>query len=440
MQMRAKLEKFIFYLFIFCVPFQTRIILKTWGESFNEWSTAFLYGTDILLLILFIFWLIRVVQRRSIHKQGWTLVVDNFSLADKIFLVFIGLAAFSISQAGNKFLSFYSWIKLLEMAGLYFYIKSSAGVAFTVKGLIQTVVLSGFFQSIIAVTQIFYQRSLDLKILGESFLRPNFSGVAVVPVLGEKFLRAYGTLPHPNLLAIFLVWTIFLAIFLYLSSHSYQSKVGPWLSISIIYPVSLLALLLTFSRTVIGISFLVSIIYFLIVLRNSSLKKNLYFLRFKIIRLFSISGLVLIVFVTLFTPQVISRLQISLDDQAVQERGFYNSVGMEVITGQAWLGVGMGNFVSWFQNNNRGLSSWVYQPIHNIYLLIASEIGLIGLILFLSFLFLLLNKHWHFFWFPLLFIFLAIGLFDHFFWTLQQGQLIFWMTLGLMAASKNQEK
>src|SRR3989344_6844591 len=109
MQMRAKLEKFIFYLFIFCVPFQTRIILKTWGESFNEWSTAFLYGTDILLLILFIFWLIRVVQRRSIHKQGWTLVVDNFSLADKIFLVFIGFVAFSLNPNPNKIIRFLSW-------------------------------------------------------------------------------------------------------------------------------------------------------------------------------------------------------------------------------------------------------------------------------------------------------------------------------------------
>jgi len=38
--------------------------------------------------------------------------------------------------------------------------------------------------------------------------------------------------------------------------------------------------------------------------------------------------------------------------------------------------------------------------------------------------------------------FLFLGLFDHFFWTLQQGQLMFWLILGLMASysfKRNQE-
>ena len=82
------------------------------------------------------------------------------------------------------------------------------------------------------------------------------------------------------------------------------------------------------------------------------------------------------------------------------------------------------------------LSSWIHQPVHNIYLLIASETGLIGLILFLVFIFQLFRKiiGQEYFLLLIVFSFLFIGLFDHFFWTLQQGQLMFWLTLGIMGA------
>ena len=63
--MRNKLERIIFYIFLLAVPFQTRIILKSWGEGFNEWHSAFLYGTDLLLAVLFALWLARVINTRS---------------------------------------------------------------------------------------------------------------------------------------------------------------------------------------------------------------------------------------------------------------------------------------------------------------------------------------------------------------------------------------
>src|SRR3989344_5785985 len=75
----SKLEKLIFYLFIFCIPFQTRLILAKWpvlrsfseggvllpNVSFNEWTSAFLYLTDLFILPLLVLWLMRIVTKQS---------------------------------------------------------------------------------------------------------------------------------------------------------------------------------------------------------------------------------------------------------------------------------------------------------------------------------------------------------------------------------------
>ncbi|MCI0421606.1 MAG: hypothetical protein L0312_20670, partial [Acidobacteria bacterium] len=107
-------------------------------------------------------------------------------------------------------------------------------------------------------------------------------------------------------------------------------------------------------------------------------------------------------------------------------------------------------FVSWFMFFFPGLSRHLYQPAHNIYLLIYSELGIVGIAAFLFFLGLL-------FWqyrkkgnlkspapdalagagglglAAVLLSFLFIGFFDHFPWTLQQGRLILWGILGAVA-------
>ena len=118
-------------------------------------------------------------------------------------------------------------------------------------------------------------------------------------------------------------------------------------------------------------------------------------------------------------------------------RDFYNQIAFQ---GKPFLGVGLGNFVNWLKEIDPGLASNLYQPVHNIYLLIFSETGILGLTLFLLFLFFLIkNSHYDIMIYhtSLFFIFISLlffGLFDHFLWTLQQGQIIFWLVSGLVAA------
>jgi hypothetical protein len=76
---------------------------------------------------------------------------------------------------------------------------------------------------------------------------------------------------------------------------------------------------------------------------------------------------------------------------AVSDRSFYNNVSRETISKNFILGSGLGAYIfqidGYLEKNNikHELEPWQYQPAHNIYFLIASEIGVIGLVLFLLF-------------------------------------------------------
>ena len=96
--MLRKLENLIFYTFIFSIPFQTRVVLKSWGIGFNEWNAAFLYWTDLLILALLGLWFIKLLLKKSrfvFLKYDWFLIG------------FIAVSAISIINASNPVLGLY---------------------------------------------------------------------------------------------------------------------------------------------------------------------------------------------------------------------------------------------------------------------------------------------------------------------------------------------
>jgi O-antigen ligase len=135
------------------------------------------------------------------------------------------------------------------------------------------------------------------------------------------------------------------------------------------------------------------------------------------------------------------------------DRSFFNIVSRETISQNPLLGSGPGTAVfqiePYLQNNSRSdkIESWQYQPPHNLYLLSASELGIPG---FLIFIYLIIGSikqslkkivsretisSERIFKACILSILsglLFIGFFDHYLWTLQQGQIVFWASIGLL--------
>jgi len=426
-----KAEKIIFYLLIFCLPLQLRHIFYQRSSYFNEWQIVFIYATDFLILALLFFWLLRILNEGQVKiEKDWVEICLGF-------LIFV--AIFSIKVASDKFLAVFSILKLLEFSVLFLYLRNNFLTFFKLSTFWIFFIASSFFQALLGMVQFFTQRSLGFSFLHESPLAPNLDGVAKIIISGEKFIRAYGLLPHPNILAAILAVALFGLIWLFIENNvifwpKQKIKILFWL---IAFLVIFSGLFFTFSRGIIIFgSLLIAFWLIWVFLENKTRRKSIFFCFF----LLGVSSLMLII---CFWPFLAGRYNLSnfLNSQSLSLRSFYNQEAINLFFDKTLSGVGEGNFVTVLAQKNTNLEPWAWQPVHNIYLLIASEIGLLGLLAFLGFLFFTIKSVWHkktergisCLFFVTIFL-LVVGLFDHFLWDLQQGQLLFWMILGILSS------
>ncbi|HRY52266.1 MAG TPA: O-antigen ligase family protein [Candidatus Portnoybacteria bacterium] len=421
-----KIEKALFYFLALAFFWQIRLVWPGASQQFNEWGSFFVYATDIIIVAILILWLARSGKKLSAQN-----IFNGTNIALAVFLFFCAL---SILAGQDKSVAFFRSAKLLEMAGLYFYIRYNFSALYNFKRFWQWFLLGAALQSVVAIAQFLTQKSLGLKIFAESPLAASIDGVAKIVVGGEKIVRAYGLVPHPNILAAILVAAIFGLAWLFLEQKKTRLK-------TVLFSAAFLllgaALFFTFSRSVIIIGgglFLIWLVSFW--WKNKEYRQPIIFI---CIFLFVISCSLLI----LYWPYVASRYGIAAlpGSQSIDLRAFYNQQALKMAWQKPILGVGQGNFTMALRDNI-SLPDWQYQPAHNIYLLAAAENGLGALLAFLVFLFLTVRSVWsskkELLASCLLVVIsclLLISCFDHFLWDLQQGQILFWLMIGLLAST-----
>ncbi|MBI4158181.1 MAG: hypothetical protein HY505_00970 [Candidatus Yanofskybacteria bacterium] len=462
--MKFKLEQFLFYFLFFAIPLQTRKILYSPGWYYNEWQSVSLYFTDLILLALFIFWGFNHIlatqntnhktqitnkSQNTNHKkflnffhlrQGFGgQVISQFLKPDFYLVLFLAAAAVSIKNSSDFYVGAFLWLKLVEFALFYFYLKIYAIRRFGFVGVLYTLIIGGVFQAVIAIGQFLKQGDLGLRWLGESVLGSQMVGIAsFYTSVGDKVIRAYGTTPHSNVLAayLFLAIVAFYFVVFYTKPNKFLVHSGHF--------IMLIGLFASFSRTIIflffanffGRGFLVN---FVKRFREKYLFGN--FFKKKIVPIFLVTVIATVAFMSFYWPEIQSRMTLSSEEEAVQLRVFYNKESLG--GGINLFGIGLGDFTGWLMEQNPNLPSYMYQPVHNIYLLIYSEVGILGLIFFLLFLAGLFYefikktqlrelKHYSFLLVAVSVLF--IGLFDHFLLTIQQGRFIFWLSLALLGA------
>ena len=127
----------------------------------------------------------------------------------------------SIYWARDAYVSLYGVIRIMGGVILYWIIITSkfslnrAGIAFSA---------SAVLQSIIGILQFTFQKTISSKWLGMALQEASVSGTSVVETTTNRFLRAYGSLPHPNILAGFLVIGFIILLGLYLEKGNSFKK------------------------------------------------------------------------------------------------------------------------------------------------------------------------------------------------------------------------
>jgi O-antigen ligase len=433
--------------------------LKEWGTEFNEWNSAFLYLTDLILAAIFFFWAVR--------RNFWFFEFKKWGkpkIIGILIIVFFLISGVSLIKAGNLALGAYQQLKLFEFFILFFYIKNNFGKFINFDFALKILFFSAIFQAILGIGQFTVQEDFGLKILGESPLGPNIDGAAKISASGVKMIRAYGTFPHPNILAVFLIFFLFCFYLAYLIEKESSFKKNIFLMSS--FFIVVFGLFLTFSRVAIISFAFCSLMAFLILF----FKKGFYLVFRKKVLILSAFFLLSVVVCLLFMQkEVYSRFVSNVVDPGINLRFFYNFISISMIKESPFLGIGEGNFV-WSLKDHQGtlraanliykiddqdatvvaykVQPWLYQPVHNIYLFIASENGIFALVVFLLILAIILfpaiciikNNDPVFVLYLLFLIFCVISLTDHFFWTLQQGRLMFWVLAGILASFLQNKK
>tara|TARA_Y100000310_G_scaffold31967_2_gene30335 strand:+ start:23492 stop:24868 length:1377 start_codon:yes stop_codon:yes gene_type:complete len=429
--------------FVFLIPWQARLILVEGSINGDYWEygTQSLYATEVLLFLILIALIAKGTHALK-HKKPQISVKKLYTPlgAFAILVVWSGL---SIIWSSDSSVSLEHWIVLVE-AGVIFLVLGSRAVSF--NSLAWTIIASGFIQAVIGISQSFLQVVPSSTILGTALQDARDLGVSVVETVEIRWLRAYGTFPHPNILGAWLVLSLMLllnesrSLVVALGGESDQTTRMRFAIRYLVFGVIIFGLLATFSRSA-WLAALTGVGIFIAM----AIKKKMF--RRLAIKMTAILILVVVLFGYMFPEQLSTRvsMQNRLEVRSTQERGASLAQGWEVIKKNRILGTGIGSYgLSVHRNIDDSKPAYFYQPVHNMFLLIWAELGIIGLIFVIVFALFIVNfvylgtKKKQEISISLMFLipFAVLGLFDHYMWSLYSGLMIgisylavFWLIL-----------
>lgn len=450
------------YLFVFLLPWQTKLILRPDFSNYNEIS---LYLWEIVAFVLVVSFLI--YKWPEIIKVG-----AQFATPGKIPVylrlqkvpAYLWLLAIlelftliSIFVAPDKLLALNYYFLFLLGIGVFFIFKAN-DLNISKAKITLAFLYSLIFQVILAIAQFLTQTTWANKYFGLAYHNPALAGTAVIETMSGRWLRAYGGFDHPNVLAGFLVIGLLLAAnFIITLPRKYKAdsqeggadkasvniekqdkykylhakiKLWPAIFIWVFYLLGLVALYFSFSRTAwlaYGLALIIWAVFYL----TTRARENLG----KLIALIIISVVLIFVLNSFFSDLTTTRLtkQGRLEDKSINERQEYLVQAGELIRTNYLFGVGRGNYVNSLVENDIVRTQDYPQPVHNVFALALTEIGLFGFLAFVIFLFYAIKKTSARALGAGVFIALIVLMaLDHWLWSLPGGLVFFWLVLGLI--------
>jgi len=424
----APLVEYGFYLFIFLLPWQTKVILRPDLSNFNEIS---LYLSHFLLLLLLIGFFVHKLRDKKPEEKISSLWLALVGLELGILLSFF--------FAPDEWLAFYFYVLFLGGIGLFYMLREGSQIIGYDDPLLDKAKVVGaffaslFLQSCLGIYQFLTQFAPANKYLGLAAHDPTVLGTAVVETASGRWLRVYGGLDHPNIFGGVLALALIVAAYLLASRKVIRRKqdVAASLALFVFYFVALFALFLTFSRA----AWLATAVGWVVLLIILILKRDRWILgRFIVLMFFS----VLMVMIVAWPYRDLCRVRVDatgrLERQSLTERVGDLSAA-PALWSQNWLaGVGVGNYtVALAQRDADKQAAWYYQPVPDVFLFLGAESGIFALLFFVVFLILLITKNRREIFAPALFsALLVLMLFDHWLLSLPFGLIFLFLMLGWM--------
>lgn len=385
---------FLIFLFIFFLPTQ---LGKFFFFPFSyisgiriDYLAYALYFTDILAIFLIV---INIKKILNFFKNK-TII--------SIFILFLLSIFFSFSIQ----VAFYKLLKILEVTSLFVVFRH---IKINKKLIISALLSSALIQVFLSLFHLVNRSSIQsfFYYFGERYISASMPGIAKASLNGIEILRPYGTFSHPNSMAGF-----YLLIYSFILGLNFRKN---QIIKNILLLVFSILILISFSKSAILSLLIVNIIYVMILYKKSICKFC------TISRVFILFFLSLVFFFAKTDPlSILKRTQLIKNSILLIEK-------------YPITGVGVGNYLV-AQDTILSKSLFLIpQPVHNVFLLIITEIGIfLGFgILYLIFKFFYKYKNIY----SLVFCFCTIlitGSLDHYWVTLQQNLLLLAVIGGLI--------
>lgn len=411
--------------------FSLKVIPKDISFACDFDKNIHFYLSDIAAIILCIacLFLFKKTLRSFLFDRG-ALYLWGFFFAALFSIIF--------SPFHSYFTVYTRLLQLLSCIAIYIFIAQNPSPAKTAKTILKIIIAMALFQALVAIIQYFTQSHAGLRFLGEyrgsfaTFEMPNAKLWIVDNFLdiersSTQIFRSYGTFHHCNTLGGFLALGL-LSIFPFFEK---SQKIITKLSLSVFCFILFFALCLTFSRSGIFGFIIATCCWF----GFTWLKGNLKNYKFLAVSLTLCIGLCCGLLAEQFLQRggILNYNQTSLASDLGRLQA--QAVALEIITENPIQGAGFQQF------SEKSVKLGTATGAHNIYLFIASEMGFIGLAMFLGFVFYVLKKgfqsQYNSFQTTFLAMFgcmLTIGFCDFYPILFQAGKLMLFLPAGLIVS------
>lgn len=388
------------------IPFliRTKVLAYTVQGVYSPYLTVYLYSLDILLILVWVYLMVKT----KLFPFSYSNIVDKLWVILFFVLIMRGLVT------EYPLMSWVYIVRLYLGIGIVWYISRLQNWGKSLGIITQGFIIGMLGQGLIAIMQILLQRNINFPFVVEPGLSPFLAGISKVIVNDSILIRAYGTFPHPNILAFASIMALLViysslltkkqSAFVYIGILGFVGFVDHYLLTSIqAFIITILTglyigygkniqfpqwfsrlsiwvlhiiILLAFSKTAFILALILDIMY-LTISKNSQLFhveqfQNTIRSMGKKVFVAGILGILLIAVIIPYT-QIIATISKRID---------YIQDAWQMIMNNWLWGVGLGQYVANLPTMGREL--WQYEPVHNIVLLLWSEIGLIGMALLIA--------------------------------------------------------
>jgi O-antigen ligase len=420
----------VYYLAIGLLPIALCFwVYRTVGE-FNHPRVYFTYDdalfflSDALILLAVLLWLTtrisNISQSQAVGSQN---IRSSFTFPLFALLILVTLSiAWSQDWRTSLYISLHFWLLFLLILSLRDWHEAWKPAMYGLSVALAIQLIAGFTGFALQSTA--FLEPFNMQWPG--ILEPSMHGVSVVQLgNGLRILRAYGTLPHPNILGGLILVTLLgpASFFLTGRKRNYPAL--------ILFSLGIVLAILTFSRS----AWLGLIVFFVLLLLKA---KHVDHARVFLL----VSTAALTAFLTLlplhdlfFTR--IGASTVETETMSMAGRSWITGQALSAIREHPLTGLGIGSFV--INLANTAVEGAPIEPVHNVILLATAELGVAGLIL-IAILFVSVVRSIIRSTSPRAILAGAllaglgiISLFDHYLWTIAPGRTMLGLALGLWA-------